>query len=113
MGIMNYGGSLRYDMHGRKRKNYKKNNPTKKINTTKAGIPPVTKPVTNETLQAYKDHIRKYPSHKPTKSDGKGSLDVRWQQEKREISKGYTVAPAYNKGAYQVIGKSNIKDIGK
>lgn len=25
----------------------------------------------------------------------------------------YTVAPAYNKGAYQVIGKENIKDIGR
>ena len=23
------------------------------------------------------------------------------------------IAPAYNKGAYQVIGKNNIKDIGK
>jgi len=25
----------------------------------------------------------------------------------------HTVAPAYNKGAYQLISKSNIKDIGK
>lgn len=25
----------------------------------------------------------------------------------------HTVAPAYNKGAYQVISKDNIKDIGK
>ena len=28
-------------------------------------------------------------------------------------SSAYTVAPAYNKGAYQVIGTENIKDIGK
>ena len=28
-------------------------------------------------------------------------------------SSTHTVAPAYNKGAYQVIGKENIKDIGK
>ena len=40
-------------------------------------------------------------------------MDTKWQQEKQEISSGYTVAPAYNKGAYQVIGKNNIKDIGK
>ena len=30
-----------------------------------------------------------------------------------EESKNFTVAPAYNKGAYQVIPKSEIKDIGK
>ena len=30
-----------------------------------------------------------------------------------EESRNFTVAPAYNKGAYQVITKSNIKDIGK
>jgi hypothetical protein len=29
------------------------------------------------------------------------------------VSKNYTIAPAYNKGAYQVIGKDNIKDIGR
>ena len=30
-----------------------------------------------------------------------------------EESRNFTVAPAYNKGAYQVIPKSEIKDIGK
>ena len=30
-----------------------------------------------------------------------------------EESQKFTVAPAYNKGAYQVIPKSEIKDIGK
>jgi len=28
-------------------------------------------------------------------------------------SKKFTIAPAYNKGAYQVITPSNIKDIGR
>ena len=32
---------------------------------------------------------------------------------KLEESKKFTIAPAYNKGAYQVITKSNIKDIGR
>ena len=32
---------------------------------------------------------------------------------KKEESKKYTLAPAYNKGAYQVISKENIRDIGK
>ena len=30
-----------------------------------------------------------------------------------EESKKFTVAPAYNKGAYQVITRDNVKDIGK
>ena len=30
-----------------------------------------------------------------------------------EESKNFTIAPAYNKGAYQVITKNNVKDIGK
>ena len=30
-----------------------------------------------------------------------------------EESKNFTVAPAYNKGAYQVITKDSIKDIGR
>lgn len=35
------------------------------------------------------------------------------KQERIERSKDYTVAPAYNKGGYQVIGIADIKDIGK
>ena len=33
--------------------------------------------------------------------------------EKLAISSQYTIAPAYNKGAYQVITKNNVKDIGR
>jgi hypothetical protein len=32
---------------------------------------------------------------------------------KQEISAEYTIAPAYNKGAYQVIAKDDIVNIGK
>jgi len=32
---------------------------------------------------------------------------------KQDISKQYTVSIAYNKGAYQVIPKGEVKDIGK
>ena len=35
------------------------------------------------------------------------------KKEKQEISATYTIAPAYNKGAYQVISSENIKDIGR
>ena len=32
---------------------------------------------------------------------------------KVKISSQYTIAPAYNKGAYQVINRSVVKDIGR
>jgi len=35
------------------------------------------------------------------------------RQERLAISSQYTIAPAYNKGAYQVIAKDNVKDIGR
>ena len=35
------------------------------------------------------------------------------QSWKQEASKNFTVAPAYNKGAYQVIPSTDVKHIGK
>jgi len=32
---------------------------------------------------------------------------------RKNYRSNHTIAPAYNKGAYQVISQSNIKDIGK
>ena len=53
----------------------------------------------------------------PLKSDFQTAKEIqeqiKFEQEKKEISKGYTVAPAYNKGAYQVIPKTDVKHIGK
>jgi hypothetical protein len=42
---------------------------------------------------------------KPSKN-----VDNSW---KLEESKKFTVAPAYNKGAYQVVPKNEVKHIGK
>ena len=108
--MLNLSGSLRYDMHGRKRKAYKKNNPT--VKKTRSSAKSFT-PVTPDRIQEIRDHYDKYPSLTSPAGKGKGTLNANWQAEKLKISQGYTVAPAYNKGAYQVIGKSNIKDIGK
>jgi len=58
-------------------------------------------------MQAFNE---RYPSMGVATSKYVPSEDTSW---KREESKNWTVAPAYNKGAYQVIPKSNIKDIGK
>ena len=44
------------------------------------------------------------------------SKEYQKTKEKKNVnleSKKFTVAPAYNKGGYQVISKTNIKDIGR
>ena len=57
------------------------------------------------------DHGFEPHTVRQTTMSGKGTKPVdNW---KLEESKNFTVAPAYNKGAYQVISKSNIKDIGR
>ena len=45
-----------------------------------------------------------------TRKSGGTKPQTNWRLEE---SRKFTVAPAYNKGAYQVITKSNIKDIGR
>lgn len=68
----------------------------------KAKVPFVPLKVTSSRVEV------KYPSapigrYQPPK-------DLSYQ---KEVSAKYTVAIAYNKGAYQVISPDNIKDIGK
>lgn len=90
-------GSMRYTMTGRKRKVF-----------TKARR---KESVVFHTLNREEPNIRetpKYPSapmtpYRPAKD----------QSYKREVSAGYTIAPAYNKGAYQVISQESIEDIGR
>tara|TARA_R110000824_G_scaffold367619_1_gene556813 strand:+ start:124 stop:366 length:243 start_codon:yes stop_codon:yes gene_type:complete len=61
-----------------------------------------------EIVDEDKSHREKYPSLITTKQFN--FVDTSYQQE---ISKQYTVAVAYNKGGYQVIPNTQIKDIGK
>lgn len=61
------------------------------------------------TSQVFRRETPEYPSvvsksALPTKTD---------DSYKAEVSKKYTLAPAYNKGAYQVISKDNVTDIGR
>ena len=44
---------------------------------------------------------------------GGGTVDWKEQQERIEISKQYTVVPAYNKGPYMVVSKSELHTAGK
>ena len=53
---------------------------------------------------------RGFESLRPRQKSGGTKPHHNWRLEE---SKKFTVAPAYNKGEYQVITKNNIKDIGR
>ena len=106
--IANYSGSLRYDMNGRKRKKQKT------IDSKKKDTPTVSSSREYSVVPAYSRHDpvierQRYPSAAIT------SVHVPAQDTsyKREVSAQYTIAPAYNKGAYQVISRNDIEHIGK
>ena len=101
-------GSMTHSYNGKKRKTaaYRR----------KKSVPPLSgKPLqipdhVLERQEAARKHREQYPSL------GVGTskyVPQESQDYKKEISKQYTVAPAYNKGAYQVINPDNIVDIGK
>ena len=91
-------GSMRYSPSGRKRKTNAWKKRAAKPNSMQA----------TKTPQPVVETKKEYPSCKTSKYSA--PVDNSW---KVEASKKYTVAPAYNKGAYQVIPPSDIKHIGK
>ena len=98
-------GSLNYDSHGRRRKTVRTKRKSHKSKWTKVGA--VAQQGERRTCTA------KVAGSIPVSSTnaGKGTkVDNSW---KVEISKQYTVAPAYNKGAYQVIPREDVEHIGK
>ena len=98
-------GSLNYDSHGRRRKTVRTKQKSHKSKWTKVGA--VAQQGERRTCTA------KVAGSIPVSSTnaGKGTkVDNSW---KLEISKKYTVAPAYNKGAYQVIPREDVEHIGK
>jgi len=109
MGYINLTNSIRYGPHGKKRKTkaFTKKSKKQKYQELILQQQKVFDRVVREVSQT-----EKIPSllHK---GGGNGQKNLEWEKEKLKISSQYTVAPAYNKGAYQVIGKSDIKHIGK
>ena len=98
-------GSLNYDSHGRRRKTVRTKRKSHKSKWTKVGA--VAQQGEHRTCNA------KVAGSIPVSSTnaGKGTkVDNSW---KLEISKKYTIAPAYNKGAYQVIPRDDVEHIGK
>jgi len=51
--------------------------------------------------------------HQPDLSPMSNVIPVGLAPKKKVIDHNFTIAPAYNKGAYQVISKNSIKDIGR
>lgn len=107
--MINYSGSLRYDMHGRKRKVRAKSAPVRASGSLRDFKPLKLSDAEIARNKEIASHREKYPSA-GMGIGSSASADTSWKVEE---SKNFTVAPAYNKGAYQVIGKSNVKDIGR
>jgi len=63
-----------------------------------------TKPVSTITLPTPKNNVPANGSSKRTWKE---------QQERLEISKQYSIVPAYNKGPYMVVSKDELKTAGK
>ena len=109
MSVTNFhSGGMKYSPCGRKRKTtaYK----------TKKRPPVIFRAYTPsqaqlDAHQARKAHDEKYPSFDLRKHTVKmNNEDTSW---KIEESKKFAIAPAYNKGAYQVIPRSEVECIGK
>ncbi len=91
-------GSMQYSPSGRKRK----------TNAWKKTKSPNFKAQAQKKFKTSTETKKEIPSMKVGKYSA--PVDNSW---KLEESKKFTVAPAYNKGAYQVIPPSDIKHIGK
>ena len=111
--MLNYVGSLRYDMHGRKRKTKALSTPKKSRGCSSVGRASALH-AEGRRFESSQLHQKTYRSMPIGSYEAKHALE----EMKRKIvaqqeSKKYTVAPAYNKGAYQVIPKDCVKDIGR
>ena len=56
----------------------------------------------DDFIERLKEHSKRF-----------GNTSLNNNQWKLEESRKHTIAPAYNKGAYQVIPRNEVKDIGK
>ena len=104
--MINLGSSMRYGPSGKRRKT---NAWTTKKKQNAKFVPVKPDPVALARAAEAQKHREKYPSW-----TGHSSYSAPEDQSyKQEVSKNYTVSIAYNKGAYQVIPKKEIKSIGR
>jgi len=96
-------GSMNYTYSGRKKKSY---NSKRKIKDDGSTLN------SSSSNSIDRDKFRSIDSNSPFKGQS-GRTTEEYMAERRAISSKYTIAPAYNKGAYQVIGEDNLEDIGR
>ncbi len=105
--------SMRYSPSGRKRKTNawkKAKRPDFVAQETKKFKGAVAQ--SGERVLCKHEVVGSIPSSS-TSNKSTSSKTTLTKEERLEISKNYTVAPAYNKGAYQVIPKGDVEWIGK
>ena len=84
--------------------------PDRKIDRNNFRAYPHWSEITYKTDNSQQKQPDKRKENVPNLGNGATKPARNWRLEE---SQKFTVAPAYNKGAYQVITKSNIKDIGR
>ena len=98
-------GTLQYDQHGRRRKTFKTKRKTTRSKWKSIGAVAQSGERRLCTAKVESSNLSS------STNAGKGTkVDNSW---KLEISKKYTIAPSYNKGAYQVIPREDVEHIGK
>lgn len=95
-------GSMRHSSNGRR----------KKTNYWKKSKGYTGQFVALQTSGPVRRDVPDYPSADIMASPTRSHTELS-REERNAISSQYTIAPAYNKGAYQVIPKENIKHIGR
>ena len=111
--MLNYSGSLRYDMHGRKRKTKALSKPKVRRGCSSIGRAPALHAGGSE-FESRQLHQKKYRSMPIGSYDAQSALlEMKKKLVAQKESAKYTVAPAYNKGAYQVIPRDCVEDIGR
>lgn len=108
MGMLNYSGSIRYSMNGKKRK-------TNSMKVKKKNLNFKSTTQYKETIQRQEKQYKSLMEEmiKDGTFNSVGNCSKKDNSWKIEESKNYAIAPAYNKGAYQVVPKSDLKYIGK
>lgn len=93
-----FHGSITHTYSGRKKKQQRGR---KNIYKPAFRVLQATEPYRRETSEYASAEITTAVTHKVE------------ENFRKTVSSNYTVAPAYNKGAYQVISRENVKDIGR
>lgn len=109
MGMINLGSSMKYGPSGKRRKTNAWSTKKKKVTPPHLQGKLKTSLSQQQRIKEMNEHNEKYPSLESSR----GYCPVPDNSYKQEASKNFTVAIGYNKGGYQVIPNSEIKDIGK